>query len=322
MKILIAGLGALGTVFACLLQKQGHQVAGLDRKPVVEVVNNQGVRVTGIWGEHACHLDQAVSDVEQLQGGDFDLVIVTVKSFDTREVAAQTGKVLGAKTCVILAQNGYGNYEAAAEHIAPEKLLLGRVIFGAETVKPGVSRVTVCADDVILGSPGNLTGYKKVEEIAEILTEAGIPTRASNRVMKFVWGKIIYNSALNSLGAVLEVNYGKLAEMEPSRELMNSIVREIFAVLRAMQEETLWPDAEAYLKDFYEKLVPVTAAHHASMLQDIQRGRRTEIDFLNGAVADLGRRYGVATPVNEAITKLVKAKEKLALQIEPQSLEP
>ena len=193
-------------------------------------------------------------------------------------------------------------------------MILGRVIFGAETCDLGVSKVTVIADDVVLGSPKSLVDYQKVEEIARVLNDAGVPTRASDQVMKYVWGKIIYNSALNSLGAILEVNYGKLAEIEYSRILMDGIIGEIFDVLAASNQETLWPDAQAYQQEFYSKLVPITAAHHASMLQDIQRGRKTEIEALNGAVVELGKSLGVDTPVNRVITEMVKAKEALVIQ--------
>lgn len=309
MKILIVGIGALGTVYSCLLKKQGHQVVGLDREDIVQRLKMYGVRVTGIWGDHTAELDELVSNVEQIRDRDFDLIILTVKSFDTSPVTAQLKSVLGPHTCVLLAQNGYGNYDTAAQNIPEEKLILGRVIFGAETLEPGSSKVTVIADDVIIGSPNNLINYQVLEEFAQAFREAGIPTRASEQVMKYVWGKIIYNSALNSLGAILELTYGELAQNEHSRSLMNSIIGEIFQVLAAMNQETLWIDTDAYLLDFYGQMIPTTAAHHASMLQDIQRGRRTEIDALNGAVVKLGKSLGVGTPVNEVIATLVKAKE-------------
>ncbi|NLU49374.1 MAG: 2-dehydropantoate 2-reductase [Syntrophomonadaceae bacterium] len=311
MKVLVVGLGALGTVFSCLLKEQGHQVAGLDQETVVNSVKNFGVRVTGIWGEHAVYLDNLYTDAEQIVDRDFDLIIMTVKAFNTAQVSAQVCRLMGPHTYMILAQNGYGNYQAAAENIPEDKLILGRVIFGAETLEMGTSKVTVIADDVILGSPRKLIDNQLLSEFARFFTEAGIPTRVSDQVMQYMWGKIIYNSALNSLGAILEVNYGQLAEMEYSRTLMDCIIREIFAVMAAMQEPTLWPNADSYLQDFYGKMVPTTAAHHASMLQDIQRGRRTEIEALNGAIVELGKRFGVPTPVNEVITQLVKAKETL-----------
>lgn len=311
MKILVVGLGALGTVFSCLLKKQGHVVAGLDREPVAAAIKNNGVNVTGIWGKHSALLDEIYSDVKQIADKDFDLIILTVKAFNTAEVSAGISKITGANTYVILAQNGYGNYQAAAENIAEEKLIQGRVIFGAETLEAGISKVTAIADDVILGSPHKLIDNQVVAEIANLINEAGIPARASDKVMQYLWGKIIFNSALNSMGAILEVPYGKLAETEYSQSLMNSIIREIFAVMAAMQEKTLWPVADSYLQDFYTQLIPTTAAHHASMLQDIQHGRKTEIDSLNGAIVNLGKKLGIVTPVNEVITLMVKAKENL-----------
>ncbi|MGE5380773.1 MAG: ketopantoate reductase family protein [Methylocystaceae bacterium] len=312
MRILVVGIGALGSVYSCLLKSQGHYVAGLDRAEIISDIKRDGVRVTGIWGDHKAHLDEQVFAIDQLQSRGFDLVILTVKSFDTERMTAQLKRVIGPHTYLLLAQNGYGNYDAAALSIPEENLILGRVIFGAETTDSGASKVTVIADDVIIGSPKKLIADEVMEGFAQFFRDAGIPTRASDQVMKYVWGKIIYNSALNSLGAILEVNYGKLAEIDESRLLMNSIVNEIFQVMTALYQETLWPNAEAYLEDFYSQMIPSTAAHHPSMLQDIQRGRRTEIDALNGAIVKLGKKMGVSTPVNEVITALVKAKEQLA----------
>lgn len=313
MKILVFGLGALGSVYSCLLKEQGHLVDGLDREAVLKAVEDNGVRVGGIWGEHARKLDKLLTGVEEVKGRDYDLLVLTVKSYETETVARQLSRVISPNTYVMLAQNGYGNFEAAAQFIPADRLILGRVIFGAETVGPGVSQVTVIADDVVIGSPANLIAAEILDDFSRTFNQAGIPTRSSAEVMKYVWGKIIYNSALNPLGAILEVPYGKLAENQHTRELMNSMIEEIFAVLRAHGQETLWPDAESYRSAFYGQLVPTTALHHASMLQDIQRGRKTEIEALNGAVIKLGRCYGVDTPVNQVIVSLLQAKEEMRI---------
>ena len=309
MKILVFGLGALGTVYSCLLKNTGHEITGIDRESTVSSIRKQGVNVSGIWGEHSTYLDKEVSDSADLISEEFDLIILTVKSYETLEAASKIKDLMSQNTYLMLAQNGYGNYEAANRHIESNKIILGRVIFGAETIEAGSSKVTVIADDVILGSPKKLIESDVLGEFARIFSAAGIPTRFSEDVMKYVWGKIIYNSALNPLGAILEVNYGKLAELEESRQLMNGIVEEIFAVLSAIGQETLWPDASSYLQAFYGQMLPPTAEHHASMLQDIQRGRKTEIDALNGAVVKLGKQYGIDTPVNSFISSLLKAKE-------------
>lgn len=311
MKILVFGLGALGTVYSCLLQRAGHQVSGVDIPSIAAAIRRQGVQVRGIWGEHHAHLYQVESSLNQLADIDFDLVIITVKAYETASVAQLIKGYVKNSTYVLLAQNGYGNYEAAAAAIAAPQLILGRVIFGAVTVEPGVSQVTVIADDVLLGHPQQSVPEARLQYFADIFSGAGIPTRVSAQIMDYVWAKIIYNSALNPLGAILGVPYGKLAEIEWSRQLMDQIIEEIFAVLKTLGQSTPWADADAYRAAFYGQMLPSTAAHRASMLQDIQRGRKTEIDALNGAVAALGRRLGVATPVNNVITVLLKSKEGL-----------
>lgn len=309
MKILVAGLGALGTVYSCLLSLAGHQVTGLSKPASVEKLAGDGLKVSGIWGEHAAKPARVVSDVSELSGEKFAMIIVTVKSFVTEKLARQLAPLVGADTYVFLLQNGYGNFEAAAQVIPEDKIVLGRVIFGAETLAVGESKVTVIADDVMIGSPHHLIAPDVLAEFAEVFHQARIPTQATPEIMKYVWGKIIYNSALNSLGAIFEVNYGQLAEMPETRDLMNKIVAEIFALLKVKAVTTFWPDAQAYLANFYENLLPPTAAHHSSMLQDIRSGRPTEIAALNGAVVKLARQEGLSTPVNEVVTAMVRAKE-------------
>ncbi|WP_054694227.1 ketopantoate reductase family protein [Syntrophomonas palmitatica] len=314
MKVLVFGLGALGTVYSCLLKNQGHQVYGVDIEAVSTAIQKTGVKVHGIWGEHEAALDKVVSDIHLLSEETFDLAIVTVKAFDTIAAVQEIKKILHGKTLVMLAQNGYGNYEAASTIIPREQIIVARVIFGSETEGPGLAKVTVIADDVVIGSPEGLIDMPCLENLAEICSSAGIPTRASREIMQYVWGKVIYNSALNPLGAILEVNYGKLAEMAPTRQLMDDMIEEVFAVLSAMQQTVLWKDASEYKEAFYGQMVPTTAGHHASMLQDIQRGRRTEIDSLNGAIVELGRRLGVPTPVHAVIAALLRAKETMFLR--------
>ncbi|WP_088226917.1 2-dehydropantoate 2-reductase [Desulfosporosinus sp. FKB] len=309
MKVLVIGLGALGTVYSCFLSLAGHEVTGVGRPAAINRIRRDGVMVTGIWGEHRAELNCVVSEISELVSDQFDMIIVTVKSFSTEEIAQDISRFVGEKTHVFLLQNGYGNFESAANYISEDKILLGRVIFGAELVAAGESMVTVIADDVVLGSPKNLISYELLEEYAVIFNKAGIPTKASHEIMKYIWGKIIYNSALNSLGAIFEVSYGQLADEPFTRDLINKIIREIFDVLAARHIETFWPDAQSYLENFYANLIPPTSAHHASMLQDIQSGRRTEIEYLSGAVVKLARESGIPVPVNEVIVSMVMAKE-------------
>ena len=305
MRFLIVGVGAIGSAYLAFLTRAGHEAVGLVKKG--RKVDR--IKVEGIWGE----FEVTVKTVESLRELEFepDIVILSVKSYDT-EKALETLKDLNWEgKYLMVAQNGYGNYERAVSLLGEGKVVLARVIFGSELIRPGHIRITVCADDVVIGDPSERIEEDFLRSLAEIFTKAGIPTRFEREVYKYLWDKIIYNSALNPLGALLETNYGTLAQNPHTREIMDRIIEEIFQVLKSASIETFWKSPEEYKKVFYEKLIPPTSAHYPSMLKDIKRGK-TEIDSLNGAICELGRKVGVPTPTNELITKLVKAKELLS----------
>lgn len=312
MKILVVGLGALGTVFGCLLGAAGHEVHGVARGGALPEIRSNGLRVDGIWGDHRSRPARLFGTAGDVGDIAYDMVILCVKAYDTSGACRMLAPLMEKSRWLVLAQNGYGNYEAAREHVAGEKILLGRVIFGAETRAPGYAHVSVIADDVVLGSPEGVIPSREAGAAAAVLSAAGIPARAEERILEYLWAKIIYNACLNPLGALLEVPYGTLASLGTTRGLMDAVIREIFAVLEAMGQPTLWPDADHYRAAFYGQMVPATRKHHSSMLQDIRGGRRTEIGSLNGAVVDLGRRCGVPVPVNEGICALIRIREGFA----------
>jgi 2-dehydropantoate 2-reductase len=304
MRILILGVGAIGSTFLAFLTRAGYSVQGLLREgtePIGEL------EIKGIWGEFRVRVN-TTPRVEQLQPP--QLLILSVKSYDTESALLRVKDLISEGTYILIAQNGYGNYEIAAEMFGEEKVLLSRIIFGAKREGRNRVRITVSADDVVIGSPSGKAPESEVRSIVEIINSAGIPTRYERDVYKFLWDKIIYNCALNPLGALLEVNYGYLASCEETNKLMKGIIREIFAVSHMKGIETFWRSAEDYIDHFYRKLIPPTAEHYPSMLEDIRRGK-TEIDALNGAIVKLASELGIEVPINRTITELVKAKEKL-----------
>ncbi|GIW40900.1 MAG: 2-dehydropantoate 2-reductase [Candidatus Binatia bacterium] len=310
-RLLVAGAGALGSVFGALLRLRGHEVALLGRKPHLDAVERQGLFVDGIWGEHraqgfSCFADPGAID------GDFDLVLVTVKSFDTERIADEVATRLRAQGFAVSLQNGLGNVETLERRFGPERTLGGRVIFGAEVVKPGHVRVTVYAEPVLLGAwePGRFPSRDTAaRRWAEEFAKSGIPCEYTENLRTAIWAKVFYNAALNPLGALLGVPYGALAESEATRGFMDHVIDEAYAVARAEGIPLPWPDAGAYRELFYSRLVPSTYDHRSSMLQDLERGRRTEIEAINGAVWRLAERHGMAAPYNEALTRLVRYRE-------------
>jgi 2-dehydropantoate 2-reductase len=149
-----------------------------------------------------------------------------------------------------------------------------------------------------------------VEALVALFRQAGVWVEASPTIRTHLWAKTLYNCALNPLGALSGVAYGALAAA-PAWRLIERIVAEAFAVCAAEGVRLPWADPAAYLAYLREVQLPATAEHHSSMLQDLVGGRRTEIDFINGAVVARGAALGIDTPVNRTLTELVRFRESL-----------
>ena len=311
MRVLIVGAGALGSVFGCLLRDRGHEVGFVEPGERLEDIRARGLTVTGLFGEHRAGGFELYSSADQVPAGAHELVLITVKSFHTREAVGQIAPKVGEDALVLSLQNGLGNYEAIREQVGEHRALAGRVIFGAQIVEPAHAKVTVYAEPVMVGSPSNAVEMSRIEEIARAFSDAGIPSEPTREITKFIWAKILYNCALNPLSALLNVPYGRLLDTEATRGLMRRVVEEVFAVARASHVELFWEKPEDYIEVFFGRLIRDTAAHFASMAQDLQAGRRTEIEAMNGAVVRLGEEAGVECPVNSVLAELVRAAEGL-----------
>jgi len=310
MRVLVVGAGAIGSVFGGFLAKAGYQVSLVGRRRHMAAIADQGLRIGGIWGEHkVTNLATFVSTTD-LPHQRFDLVLITTKSYDTGEALCEVYPLVSPDTVVISLQNGVGNVEAISGVVGPTRTLVGRVIFGVELHIPGQVEVTVYQDKVMLGSPTSAVAQERVEEIAQVFTEAGIPSEATTEITKYIWGKVLYNCCLNALSALLECNYGELMERGETRQIMSQVIAEVFAVAESEGVALMWQSPQEYERRLLDVLIPDTYAHHSSMLQDVRQGRRTEIDAMNGAIATLGRQVGLETPTNLLLTRLIKAKEQ------------
>uniref|UniRef100_A0A7V5XF87 2-dehydropantoate 2-reductase n=1 Tax=Thermodesulfobacterium geofontis TaxID=1295609 RepID=A0A7V5XF87_9BACT len=311
MKALVFGLGALGTVFAVSLKSAGHQVYAFVKENHLPLLKGKTLKMTGLFGNKKSEIDGYFTNPEELKSFDLDLIILTVKAFDTEKAISQIKEFIQTKTFLLIAQNGYGNYEKATQVLPKNQIILSRVIFGARLLEPGLTEVTVFGDDVVIGQPENAISKKTLENIAEIFNQAGIPTKVSDEVYTILWEKIIYNSALNPLGALLERTYGELAENYETKFLMDKIIDEIFETLKVYEIKLRWETSEAYKIHFYQTLIPPTAGHYPSMYYDLKNGKPTEIDALNGAIVNLAEQKGLKAPINKFITFMIKQMEKV-----------
>lgn len=312
MRFLVYGAGALGQALGCMLACDNHSVDFILRERFIEPIRENGLKVTGIFGDFFAP-EKNVTYFTSLENisGSYDYILLTTKSYDTQASVDALKSVPGRDgTAVVSLQNGCGNIEKLIQGFGAAQTIGGRVITGFEIERPGHVIITVCADDIHVGD--GLSGAEiteQTERLAAAITSAGHKCLAVDNIHSSLYAKLLYNCALNPLGAILGVNYGPLAEQESTRDIMNRVIEETFAVIEGMGGTTPWPDAAAYREVFYSTLIPATADHRPSMLQDLENGKPTEVEALVGYVSRKGRQSNIATPTCDTLADLVRFKE-------------
>jgi len=310
LRVLIYGGGAVGLGIASCLLHAGHEVDILARSETVATLETEGLVRTGIFG--CVHIKPGVfrcyNSLQEACSGPYDFILVCIKSFDSPAAVQDLG---GQRACMdssarlVLFQNGWGNAEVFRTRFDDGRIYNARVITGFHRHQPNEVEITVHADSIHIGS---LFGadISAVKSLCHAISEGGIPCEMSDAIEKDLWAKMLYNCALNPLGAILGVPYGALAAHAATRQLMDGIVEEVFEVMAANGYATHWQKARDFLAVFYEQLVPDTAEHESSMLQDLTAGKRTEIDALNGAVIRLAEEHRLKVPYNSAVYRLIR----------------
>jgi 2-dehydropantoate 2-reductase len=312
MRFLVFGAGALGQALACLLAASGQQVDLVLRRRFIEAIEKEGLRVSGIFGDYAVSptLLGLLEDVA-CAPGPYDFILITTKAYDTGRAIEAIASLPACTSPVVSLQNGCGNVEQILECFGPERSLGGRVITGFEIVAPGHVAITVSADRIHLGSA--VGGRSEAAAVlAEAIDRAGLPCCAVDDIHQDLYAKLLYNCTLNPLGAILGVRYGALGEDEDARAVMDGIIEETLAVIRAIGGTVPWPGPRAYKEVFYGRLLPLTAGHRPSMLQDLENGKPTEVEALLGFVVVKGREAGIPTPTCELLARLVLFRERQA----------
>ena len=313
MNILLYGAGAVGLGLASCLLKQGERVDLIGRPDTVAALQLNGLQRSGLFGDSTAAPESfgAYVSLDELAETEYDFILVCTKSFDTQTAAQQLSAIpflKSASTPIVLCQNGWGNAEIFAEHFPKNRINNGRVITGFRRPQKHQVDITVHADAIHLGTLFN-NDVSILEPLSIAIDAGGIPCAVTQTVGKDLWAKMLYNCMLNGLSTVFNVPYGLLGESPHTRELMENIAHEVYAVMHAADYSTHWERAENYIEIFYKLQLPPTYNHEPSMLQDIRAGKRTEIDALNGAVVALGQQHGVATPTNTVVTRMVRFME-------------
>jgi len=301
MRVAVVGAGAMGCLYGGLLAEAGVDVSLVDVwGEHVDAINAKGLHITGVSGDIVVRVP-ATTNPETV--GRVELVLLFVKSYDTSKAMRDSMPLIGGDTYVLTLQNGLGNLEAIAESVGLGRVLGGTTSHGSTLVGPREIRHAGVGPTVVgtleRGSRGT------AEKVANTFNGAGLLTRVSDDVRGDVWGKVLVNLGINALTALTGLRNGQLLEVPELRRLMRLAVEEGMRVADADGVDLAPIDHVAHVYEVAE----ATAANRSSMLQDVERGRRTEIDALNGAVVGLGEKLGVETPVNRALTALVKGLE-------------
>lgn len=308
-RVVVAGAGAVGSVFGGLLAARGHEVLLAGRDPHMAAIARDGLRVHGIFGETISR--PAVTTDLAAAASAADLVLVAVKSHATAAVADTLARWSPRPQLVVSLQNGLGNVEVLGAALGDGRVLGARVIFGAVVTRPGEVLVTVNARPVAIGPlRADARATARAGAVAALVADAGIPCEAVAATEPLLWEKALYNCGLNPIGALHGLTYGEVAAEPARRAELDAAIREGFAVARASGIGLPWPDAGAFLRHFHGNLLPPTAAHRSSMSQDLAAGRPTEIEAICGAIARAGARAGVATPVNDRLVAAIHAAER------------
>lgn len=317
MKLLLIGTGAVGCAVAIAAANAGMETTLLARSGTADELRAHGLKRTGIFGELAVAPERLTvcEDYDSVAPGQ-DYVAVAVKTMANAAVAAELAAhrdILGETGRIVIFQNGWGNDDAYLAHFPASQVFNARVITGFARSAPGVTNVTVHTAPILLGS---LHGepIRALEPLADAIRASGIPSETSEELEQALWAKMLYNTTLNPLGAILNMSYGQLAGSAHLVGVMDRLIEETFAVMGAAGYRTFWKDAAEYRAVFYGKLVPDTFAHRSSTLQDIENRRRTEIDTLNGCIQRLGKRHAVPTPTHDMIVELIRGIEDVRCQ--------
>lgn len=302
MNFAMVGCGAMGSLFGALLARAGHKVWMIDNHPErAKLVAANGIRVESSEGAFHARVNVAASP-EEMPAPHF--VFIFVKAHDTTSAAQAAAAVAGSESTIVTLQNGLGNVTTLVRHFGAARVIGGTTAHGATEIAPGHVRHAGTGPTVIAAASGERE--VRVEALADALREAGFETAITDDLDSAIWSKLVANCGLNAVAALTRLPNGAVGNDPGAMEVVRAAANEAAAVARAKGITLAYSDVEGYVQE----VCNATAENVNSMLQDVVRGRRTEVEAINGAVVEEGRTLNVDTPVNAALAALVAAVER------------
>lgn len=303
MRFGILGAGALGCLFAARLHHASHEVTIFHhRRDILNEIRKHGIRLR----DTSRRLERETVDAKiSIDKSDhFDSVLLTVKAHDTINVAKQLAKTLRKNTTLLTLQNGLGNVETLTDFLPRSSILAGSTTEASRLVKAGFVEHTGSGITWI----GELNGKKSGRLVAlrKALQGAGFDTRLSKNINGVLWSKAILNSAINPLTAITRLRNGELLQIPELLQLADMVIQEGIEVSRASSVKLPTPGP----KKLVRQVLASSKRNKSSMLQDVERGKKTEIFQLNGIISEIGQSRGIPTPYNSELTAIVTALER------------
>ena len=295
MNIVIFGAGAIGSLFGYFFSKENN-VALIGRKNHIDAINQNGLIIKGKTKKNV-----KISAFETIDEVPFipDLLILTVKSYDTENAIKQTVDLIDENTFVMSLQNGLGNVEKIQKYVDIKRILACITTHGVVFCKPGVIKHTGVGKTVI-GSLENKS-TTVIENIAKMLNKSGVKTTTSKDVLKDIWVKAIINSSINPITAIFRCKNGYLLENPVLEKILEKICSESTDIANADGIDVSYDNMIEKTKE----VIQDTSENHSSMLQSFKQVKRTEIDEINGKIVEISKKYNIESPLNKILLDLI-----------------
>lgn len=299
MKISVVGAGAMGSLFGAMLADAGNDVWLYDIwREHVRAINKNGLRIDRDGKTRTVKIT-ATDDPKQIKTA--ELVIIFVKSTQTRSAAETARALTGPEGVVMTLQNGMGNADIIAEFITPVQILAGTTSHGATLIGPGQIRHAGVGLTTIGAWSDSKQGLHRAQQFSNFFNKAGIETEAIKDVRRVVWNKLLINVGINAITALTATKNGQILDLEATRELSRAAVKEATKVAQAKGVEVLENAVDQVFK-----IAAATGVNRSSMGQDVDNKRQTEISAINGYISSEAKRLGIEAPVNSTLTALIE----------------
>jgi len=305
MVITVFGAGSIGSLFAGKIAHSGYSTSVIGRDPHILEINRHGLRIIEEYEEILTHLPADTVFPSEIISS--EVLFITTKAYSNPIVASSMYKKIRSDIPIFVLQNGMGNEEVFISRFSQNPIFRAITTEAAEVVHPGIVNHVAFGKTVFGQVQGSENGFS--DRIQKIITKSGFEIQSTPDIQIKMWQKLLTNAAICPLAAILQVPNGKILEKSSIRNIFNAIIEEGLTVAQINLPEVDFSET----RDFTLSVIEKTKKNKCSMLQDVERKRKTEIDFINGFIVRESRRLGLKAPINTAITDLMHHIEQYSL---------